>query len=306
MKQNLPIVSAEQLVNQQADNSTPQQFEHMLSKPQAKLVYWSVPLMLTGLGLFTLIAGLIWFFNADLYQIRNKTTGTIFLMKKSEYQKFRMIRIAEEKGMHLAPPQPESPQVMPDSKTYSSQSSHVSTTHVAATVKPKRTALVAVRIAGTQYYRSNLKKAIKAAREMGWYEPYDGMTAKDMREWYADYHQEDNIVFELPPDLFEDAVELVLEPENQFDETAIAVAIHVDDDLFKIGYVSKKQLDRVHKRFDEPDFSKKYEIVTKVVGGNSKWVEEKDDPNDYSGSSSKLVIAIDRSDPYLEVKIFKK
>jgi hypothetical protein len=59
MKQQLPIVSADQLVNQRAGNATPQQFEHVLTKTQAKLMYWSVPLTLTGLGFFTLIAGLI-------------------------------------------------------------------------------------------------------------------------------------------------------------------------------------------------------------------------------------------------------
>lgn len=177
------------------------------------------------------------------------------------------------------------------------------TVHVMPPVtKAKPNATAVIKIAGIDHYKSNIRKAVKAARDEGWYEPFDGYTATDMKEAYRDYF-DDSPVYELPQDLFDDAIKLTPGPENEYDPHAIAVQIQVEDVRYTIGYVSKKQLERIHKYVDAPDFEQKYQVITEISGGKSKHVE---DETDLYSEESKLRIISETDDLYFNVKIFKK
>lgn len=88
------------------------------------------------------------------------------------------------------------------------------------------------KIAGTSFYQDTIKKAIKKEKEESIFfdEKYDGMTNKEILE-----DTYDEPIFEYSDALFSNC-SLRLEPNNEYDEKAIAVYI----DSFKVGYVPKK------------------------------------------------------------------
>lgn len=309
MKRSLPIVSVNQLLNSREYDANYKHYEHMMTFQQAILMYSSLPLLAVGgLGFLTCIAGVIWFFRSNLYQIRNKDTRAMFMMKKADYYQFRMMGISQEQiklsnqGLNNDPNTKHGKvkskisareQAQIDSAVNSVRSLaeiHAETqTMIKPQVpKPTRVATAVIRIAGTKYYRTNMRDAIATAQDMRWFDPFEGESAKDMKEYYQGYLRDDAVRHEFPRDLFENAVELNLEPDNPHDENAIVVQIRIYDDLFTVGHVSRSQLIRIHKYVDDPEFTTKYEVISEIFGGKSKWVEEIVDPHDYFSDSSKL------------------
>lgn len=286
--------------------------EHMFTGAQIATILISIPLMfLFGIGVITMIAGYIWYFVGDPYKVRNKKTREIFRMSKVEFKKYKQLSKNRMKQTKSATDVLEDRK--PEQTTVSVNASvNTNPEPIQPTVAPKivptvtpvksKVATAVVRVAGTDHHKGEIRNAIKAAREADWFEPYDGESVKDMKAAYRDYF-DDSTRYELPQDLFSDNVELNPEPDNKFDENAIAVQIRVYDDLFTIGYVSAKQLDRIHKYVDDPNFDDKYEIITEISGGKSKHVEEDDE--DFDIDNPKLKIVTDTSDIYFSVKIYK-
>lgn len=76
--------------------------------------------------------------------------------------------------------------------------------------------------------QSKLKKFVK--QEAVYQDRYQDLTGKELRE-----QLEYDIVWEY--DLFEVDIELVPEPDNQYDSNAIAVYVDIDDEEVKLGYI---------------------------------------------------------------------
>lgn len=109
-------------------------------------------------------------------------------------------------------------------------------------------------VTGTKHEnrQSLIRKALR--EEIDYYEKYDGLKGTELKEELL-YGK----VWEYPP--IEAALELVHEPENEYDENAIAVYADIDETM-KIGYIPKEDNEYVLSIMEEASIS-----VTGIVKG---------------------------------------
>lgn len=146
----------------------------------------------------------------------------------------------------------------------------------------KRQLLAAFKVAGISNY--DINKAVSYAKKQELFEPYDGYTASDIKEMpYMEFYEVDfsNCV---------DKVNLVTEPENEYDKNAIRVEITIGEKTFMIGYVPKSRNKEIQKIIDKyASKASQLSIDYELTGGKYKMADE--DDMDFS-DNPKLKISI--------------
>ena len=114
-------------------------------------------------------------------------------------------------------------------------------------------------IAGTNYHE--LISAVNYSRRNDlFFDVYDGYTTSDIRE---EFIYDDGPVYETDLSDVIDKITLLPEPDNKYDSKAIKVIVHIDSQQFMVGYIAKKDLDKVWEILNK--FKKK--LVTIKVNG---------------------------------------
>lgn len=108
------------------------------------------------------------------------------------------------------------------------------------------------------------RQGIIASWKESMYEPYDGISTKEMKEdGYGTYYK-------YPKDYETDALTFEPEPTNQYDSNAVKV---IHKDMGFIGYIPKEDNERLLKLIDSKE---SFYVDSEVYGGQYKEVDDGD------------------------------
>ncbi|KRM95986.1 hypothetical protein FC19_GL001469 [Liquorilactobacillus aquaticus DSM 21051] len=160
--------------------------------------------------------------------------------------------------------------------------------------RAKRQEIYHFKVHGVTHYE--LSKMITYARRNDFFDPYDGWTAGDIKE-FSPYEK----VFETDLQGAVSAITFETEPENKYDPNAIKVIATLDEKKYMLGYVPAKQTGKVLdilKKQNRGEISPRVEY--ELTGGKYKLAD--DDENDFS-DDPKLKIYTGKREYGFNIKI---
>ncbi|KRN96820.1 hypothetical protein IV55_GL000684 [Furfurilactobacillus siliginis] len=137
--------------------------------------------------------------------------------------------------------------------------------------KRKSQELFHFKVRGTTHH--DIKKMVTFARKNDLFDPYDGWTASDIKE-FSPYDE----VFETDLSGVLTDLKLITEPENKYDPNAIKVIAYIDEHEFMLGYVPKEYTAEVKGiMISQQDGKIDLHVEYELTGGKYKIAEEDDD-----------------------------
>lgn len=119
------------------------------------------------------------------------------------------------------------------------------------------------KVTGTTFRKTNVNKAVKFIVEEIGLDYYEGMTNKDIEEWYDRVYRYSGF--------FTNNFNLLLEPENEVDMNAVPV--YISD--YHIGYLPKDEALKIKPFLENYDY--KIKGIISIIGGPYKEYDYTDD-----------------------------
>ena len=141
--------------------------------------------------------------------------------------------------------------------------------------KAARQEIFHFKVRGTTHY--DLARMVSYARKNELFDPYDGYTATDIKE-FSPYEE----VFETDLVGLISAIEFRTDPNNKYDKNAIKVIATLDDNEYMLGHVpagSTKDISEIMANKNNGSINLK--ITYTLTGGKYKIAEEKEKEFDF-------------------------
>lgn len=163
--------------------------------------------------------------------------------------------------------------------------------------KAERQEIYHFKVHGTTHHE--LSKMVTYARKNKLFDPYDGYTASEIKE-YSPYEE----VYETDLVGLLSAIDFVPEPDNKYDSNAVKIIVTLDNNKFMIGYVPAKYTNDVLEIMQRQKNSEiSLRIEYNLTGGKYKIAE--DDEDDFS-DDPKLKIHTAKQEYGFNIRMFDK